>query len=194
MRDVCSAWVCILRHWYFQILYCAAATWEKSALSERLQTAWRNMILTVTSYNEKYIAHMVMEIKFVQTRHWHSDVLHFLMDKHISDILDLKGLQMSDRGWETWLKLQKSRTFPRMRWIRRRSHSVISLPFSLCLCLPTERYRESVRLSEKLCWSSRPCVALGGEGERQREGESKVWAKLSLALTVRDNTSQQQLS
>lgn len=31
---------------------------------------------------------------------------------------------------------------------------------------------------------------LGGERERERE----VWAKLSLALTVRDNTSQQQLS
>lgn len=57
------------------------------------------------------MGNMVMETKFVQTRQWHShcrfNVCFVSWWTNMSlNILDLKGFKISDRVWETWLKLQ----------------------------------------------------------------------------------------
>lgn len=92
-------------------------------------------------------------------------------DKHISKCS--QRLKTSDGVWETWLKLKS----PGEQLL---IPAVISLPFSFSLRLPVERCRES----EAVLIFKASCGA----------GREISGPNLAPALTVSDNTSQQQLS
>lgn len=148
------------------------------ALNEKYNTSWSHQSLFRLDCSSDHRLNVCVFLVYNGTI---ADIFDRLI--YFLNILDPKGLKMSDKVSEMWLKLQSAG--------EHESDSIYFTLLSVCLfprCVSAYREMQGVsENSEKLSRSSRVCVVLGRE--RERSGPN-----FSLVLTVRDNTSQQQLS